>query len=463
IEQYFQVQDYAIWDVIESVNSFVLVTQTTSAEDGAITTTISSLVTAEEKIIKENNVKAKSMILMALLNEHLMTFSQYKDANKVWWLQKIISQLAVLGEFISQNKYDLDTMSIDDLYNNFKTTEQQVKRTASSSSSSQNLALMSSPSTNSTNYVYTAYGVSTTSTQSSIVSTKSLDKLIRSQTTNNSKKGLGYESYHAAPPPPTGLFSPPKNDMSYSVLEEFKQPHFESYGPKIESPIMVEKKTGVPTIPKVKVIRPKQQEKLVRKTVRPRPVNTARPINTARLRPVNTSRPNSTVVNAIRGHPQKEDQGYVDSGCSRHMTGNMYYLLEDMLPLAEEQKEEELPVKELLKLMCDKKNNVLFTDTRCFILSPDFKLTDESQVLLKVPGRNNMYSVDMKNIIPKESLTCLVAKATLDESILCLMHKKYGLVVTDNYSRYTWVFFLASKDETSGILSMFITDVTPPN
>nr|GFA16481.1 ribonuclease H-like domain-containing protein [Tanacetum cinerariifolium] len=358
-------------------------------------------------------------------------------------LQKIISQLAVLGEFISQNKYDLDTMSIDDLYNNFKTTEQQVKRTASSSSSSQNLALMSSPSTNSTNYVYTAYGVSTTSTQSSIVSTKSLDKLIRSQTTNNSKKGLGYESYHAAPPPPTGLFSPPKNDMSYSVLEEFKQPHFESYGPKsprmlvkifpmslrnilmllwlrieFKSPIMVEKKTGVPTIPKVKVIRPKQQEKLVRKTVRPRPVNTARPINTARLRPVNTSRPNSTVVNAIRGHPQKEDQGYVDSGCSRHMTGNMYYLLEDMLPLAEEQKEEELPVKELLKLMCDKKNNVLFTDTRCFILSPDFKLTDESQVLLKVPGRNNMYSVDMKNIIPKESLTCLVAKATLDESIL---------------------------------------------
>ncbi|GJY20980.1 putative ribonuclease H-like domain-containing protein [Tanacetum coccineum] len=76
--------------------------------------------------------------------------------------------------------------------------------------------------------------------------------------------------------------------------------------------------------------------------------------------------------------------------------------------------------------MCDKKNSVLFTDTGCFVLSPDFKLADESQVLLKVPRKNNMYSVDMKNIIPKESLTCLVAKATLDESML--WHKRLGHV-----------------------------------
>ncbi|GJU41210.1 ribonuclease H-like domain-containing protein [Tanacetum coccineum] len=45
--------------------------------------------------------------------------------------------------------------------------------------------------------------------------------------------------------------------------------------------------------------------------------------------------------------------------------------------------------------MCDKKNNVLFTDIGCFVLSPDFKLADESQILLKVPRKKNMYSVDM--------------------------------------------------------------------
>nr|GEW40315.1 hypothetical protein [Tanacetum cinerariifolium] len=50
--------------------------------------------------------------------------------------------------------------------------------------------------------------------------------------------------------------------------------------------------------------------------------------------------------------------------------------------------------------MCDKKNSVLFTDTECVVLSPDFKLLDESQVLLKVPRNNNMYSFDLKNIVP---------------------------------------------------------------
>ncbi|GKG15569.1 hypothetical protein Tco_0357892 [Tanacetum coccineum] len=51
--------------------------------------------------------------------------------------------------------------------------------------------------------------------------------------------------------------------------------------------------------------------------------------------------------------------------------------------------------------MCDKKNSVLFTNTRCFVLSLDFKLADENQVLLKVPRKNNMYGVDMKNIFHK--------------------------------------------------------------
>ncbi|GKD90819.1 putative ribonuclease H-like domain-containing protein, partial [Tanacetum coccineum] len=101
-------------------------------------------------------------------------------------------------------------------------------------------------------------------------------------------------------------------------------------------------------------------------------------------------------------------------------------LMKDMLPLGDELKEAKLPVKELLKLMCDKKNSVLFTDTECFVLSPDFKLPDESQVLLKVPRKNNMYSVDMKNIVPRESLTCLVAKATHDESML--WHRRLGHV-----------------------------------
>ncbi|GKF53049.1 hypothetical protein Tco_0159959, partial [Tanacetum coccineum] len=112
-------------------------------------------------------------------------------------LQKIVSQLAILGEIISQedlnlnflrsppsewnthvvvwrNKPDLDTMSFDDLYDNFKIVEQEVKRTesssSSSSSSSQNMDFVSSPSR--TNEFNTAYGVSTANTQISPASTQ---------------------------------------------------------------------------------------------------------------------------------------------------------------------------------------------------------------------------------------------------------------------------------------------------
>ncbi|GJY23468.1 putative ribonuclease H-like domain-containing protein [Tanacetum coccineum] len=184
--------------------------------------------------------------------------------------------------------------------------------------------------------------------------------------------------------------------------------------------------------------------------------------------------------------------------------------------------------------ICDKKNNVLFTDTECLVLSSDFKLLDESQVLLKVPRKDNIYSVDLKSVVPTGDLTCLIAKATIDESntwhrrlghinfktmnklvkgnlvkglpskifendhscVACqkgkqhkasyktklvnsiskplhmlhmdlfgptnvksLMKKSYCLVVTDDFSRFSWVFFLATKDETSGILKTFITEI----
>ncbi|GJV15024.1 ribonuclease H-like domain-containing protein [Tanacetum coccineum] len=76
--------------------------------------------------------------------------------------------------------------------------------------------------------------------------------------------------------------------------------------------------------------------------------------------------------------------------------------------------------------MCDKKNSVLFTDTACIVLSPDFKLTNENHVLLKVPRKDNMYSVDLKNVVPQGGLTCLFAKATPDESNL--WHRRLGHV-----------------------------------
>ncbi|GJR49131.1 putative ribonuclease H-like domain-containing protein [Tanacetum coccineum] len=257
-----------------------------------------------------------------------------------------------------------------------------------------------------------------------------------------------------------------------------------------------------------------------------------------------------------------KNKGIVDSGCSRHMTGNKAYLVDyqdynggpvafggskgyitgkGKIRTGKLDFEDVCFVKELqlfnlfsVSQMCDKKNKVLFTDTECLVLSPDFKLPDENQVLLKVPRQNNMYSFNLENIVPSGGLACLIAKATVDESnkwhrrlghvnfknlnklvkgnlvrglpskifqndhtcVACqkgkqhkasckaklvssisqplqllhmdlfgptsvrsINHKTYCLVITDDFSRFSWVFFLRTKDETSGILKDFIRQI----
>ncbi|GKE11688.1 hypothetical protein Tco_1415239, partial [Tanacetum coccineum] len=63
---------------LENSNSWVSVPQTTQ-ENGTSVTKMSVPVTAEEKTNKKNDVKARSLLLMALPNEHQLTFSQYID------------------------------------------------------------------------------------------------------------------------------------------------------------------------------------------------------------------------------------------------------------------------------------------------------------------------------------------------------------------------------------------------
>nr|GEW54043.1 hypothetical protein [Tanacetum cinerariifolium] len=72
----------------------------------------------------------------------------------------------------------------------------------------------------------------------------------------------------------------------------------------------------------------------------------------------------------------------------------------------------------------------------------------------RTPRQHNMYSTDLNNVIPHKDLTCLVAKASADECML--WHRR---LVTDDFSRFTWNFFLKTKDETSGILRNFITEI----
>ncbi|GJU88797.1 putative ribonuclease H-like domain-containing protein [Tanacetum coccineum] len=180
----------------------------------------------------------------------------------------------------------------------------------------------------------------------------------------------------------------------------------------------------------------------------------------------------------------------VDSGCSSHMTSNKAYLsdYEDFnggfVAFGSDPKGGKITGKGKIKT----KNSVLFTESECLILSPSFKLLDESQVVLRAPRKDDVYSLDLKNIVPSgghlvrglaskvfvNGRTCVACKkgkkhkasckAKLDRIIrkpLELLHmdlfrpvsiesinkKRYCLVVTDDFSRFSWVFFLATKDD----------------
>ncbi|GJX66810.1 putative ribonuclease H-like domain-containing protein [Tanacetum coccineum] len=608
IEQYIQMIDNALWEVIENGETLAK----TKIIKGVMAEM--PITTAEEKAQRRLEVKARSTLMMGIPNEHQLKFNSIKDAKKLLEavekrfemldqtfdrLQKHMSQLELLDEKLSQedvnqellrslssewnthavvwrNKVDLDTMSMDDLYNNLKVYEPEDKGMSSSSSNTQNMAFVSSSNNNSSStngavnnahastqvndayskninnlsdaiiYVFfasqpnspqlvhedlqqihlddmkemdlrwqmvmltmrarrflknigrklTVNGNETigfdkfkvechnyhmrrhfarecralrnqdnkkkessrksvpveTSTSTALVSCDGLggydwsDQAEEgpnyalmafsslssvSEIVDNCKKGLGYENYNAVPPPYTGNFMPSIPDLSFTGLDEF---------------------VNKPVVENCKAMSSEEEPK---------------------------------------GNPQMnlQDQGVIDSGCSRHKIGNMSYLI-------------------------------------------DYEEIDGGYVAFGGnPKEGKSYE---NNIVPKGGLTCLFAKATSDESklwhrrlghlyfktmnklvkgnlvrglpskffendqtcVACqkgkhhkascksktensislplhLLHmdlfgptfvkslkkKMYCLVVTDDYSRFTWVFFLATKDETSDILKSFITRI----
>ncbi|GJY10165.1 putative ribonuclease H-like domain-containing protein [Tanacetum coccineum] len=164
------------------------------------------------------------------------------------------------------------------------------------------------------------------------------------------------------------------------------------------------------------------------------------------------------------GNPEEDlkDYAIIDSGCSGSMTGDKDKLSDfkefkggyvafgndskggrisgkgtiktscldfEKVSYVEELKFNLLSVSQI----CDKKHNVLFTDKECLILSPKFKFVDEDLVILRAPRKNDVYSLDLKNIIPSGGITCLVAKATEDEAVL--WHRRLGHVNFKNINK----------------------------
>ncbi|GKD22267.1 hypothetical protein Tco_1223970, partial [Tanacetum coccineum] len=344
--------NYTLWDIIENENSFKPEAKTTEVE-GTTTTIMSGPVSADEKLQKRNDVKARSMLLMTLPSEHLLTFNQYKDAQTMFAaiqarfgsneatnktrktllkqmyenfnapstesldsilnrLQKIINlkqihedeleemdlkwQLALLSirarRFFQKTSKKItinpnDTAGYDkskvECYNYHKTChfarECRGPRNHDSSNRNQDnsrrtvkvedtsfkamLAIdgvgfdwsfMADDEVPTDIALMALLNSELNKSKSDLANYKRglasveerLDffKKNESQIPENSKKGLGYENYNAVPPPPTGLFAPPKIDLSNTGLEEFKEPKFEGYGPKASKNV----NTGAPII-----------------------------------------------------------------------------------------------------------------------------------------------------------------------------------------------------------------------
>ncbi|GJY36589.1 hypothetical protein Tco_0421967 [Tanacetum coccineum] len=161
-----------------------IVTKTVDGNETVIPPT-----SVEKKAQRRAELKARSTLLNALPNEHQLKFNSYKDAKilmqaienrfggntttkktqknllKQQYENFAASSTETMHTIMWRNKIEIETLSLDDLFNNLKAYESEVKGTSSSTTNLHNVAFLSSSSTNSaTRAVNTAQGVNTAST-----------------------------------------------------------------------------------------------------------------------------------------------------------------------------------------------------------------------------------------------------------------------------------------------------------
>nr|GEW00757.1 hypothetical protein [Tanacetum cinerariifolium] len=531
---------YSLWEVILNGD----LSPPTKIVDGAVQIIAPTI--AEQRLAKKNKLKAKRTLLMALSDKHQLKFNIHKDAETLMEaiekrfggnkeikkvqktllkqqyenfsgtsseildqihdrLQKLISQLEILGETISQkdinlkflrslpsewkthtliwrNKANLEEQSLDDLFNNLKIYEAELKGSSTSSQNTQNITFVYSNNIDSTNescdavggydwsfqageeptnYALMAYASSGSSSSSGLdnevapcskacskayatlqthydnltvefrksqfdvlsyktglednalvelrkkfkkakkerdnlkltlekfqTSSKNLSKLLESQVSD--KPGLGFnsqvfdcEKLHSHDSD-NSVPRSPENDRykTGQGYHDVPPPYTETENESVPK----QKETSfVPTTEHVKTHR--ESVKLVE-----------HPKQAENLRTNNQQSRDFEEINggyvAFGGNPK----GGKNSSKGKIKTGKLdfndvYFVKELKFNLFS------------VSLMCDKKNSVLFTNTECVVLSFDYKPPDENHVLFRVPRENNMYNVDLKNVVPSGDLT----------------------------------------------------------
>ncbi|GJU37656.1 retrovirus-related pol polyprotein from transposon TNT 1-94 [Tanacetum coccineum] len=503
--------------------------------------------TTKQKLARKNELKAKSTLMLAISDEHLLKFHACKDAKSLWEaiknsqegldktydrFQKLISQLEIHGEVISQedanlkllrslpsawnnialimrNKSDLDTLSMDDLYNNLKVYESEIKGQTSSSSNSHNVAFVSSDNSSSTNEtVNTAHSVFAASSKDQASTTSYADDIDAddlkemdlkwqvAMLTMRSYRGKSFARECRAPRNQgnrnrddprrnapaekasqlysNGLYIQTEALNKYnlnnrlsnririfeaqdSFVHERNEAVYASENgtttsmPEIETSIsktskdIVEKpKTIRPSAPIIEewdtnsdndsVFRPKSdqtkpkftkinfvksgenvksvnKENTHRQVEYPRKSQSPRAVAQSQDSAVNATRQSSPGSSQLQfiWRPKGNVIDHISKDSGSYMLKRFDYVdLQAGLRLSRNN-------GGFVAYGGSPKGVTITGKTECLVLSPDFKLLDKSQVLLKVPRHDNMYSFDLKNVIPSVAVNtaCYVQNRVL--------------------------------------------------
>nr|GEZ27162.1 ribonuclease H-like domain-containing protein [Tanacetum cinerariifolium] len=389
--------NYSLWEAILNGDSHI----PTRVIDGFVQPIAPT--TAEQKLAKKNELKVRGTLLIALPDKHQLKFNIHKDAKSLMEaiekrIQKFISKLEILGESLSQedinmkflrslptewrthtliwrNKADMEDQSLDELFTNLKIYEAEVKSLYSTSHTTQNIDFVSSHNTDSTNKSVSA--VASVSAASSKTLASNLHNV------DNLSDAVIY-SFFASQSNSSQLDNDDLKQIDANDLEEMdlKKSQFD----------VLSYKTGLEFV-EARLVVYQQNENVFDEDIKLLKLDVMLRDNAlvfdsedkSEGEPMPTPKAPSFVQTFVHGKPPRKSVKPVE-----HPT----------------------PAENL------RKDILKSRDTECIVLSSDFKLPDENYALLRVLRENNMYNVDLKNIVPSEDLTCFFEKATLDESNL---------------------------------------------
>ncbi|GJU74281.1 putative ribonuclease H-like domain-containing protein [Tanacetum coccineum] len=406
IEQYFHMTDYSLWEVIKNGNKVLKRTVGETEQEFEPTT-------AEEKQDMRNEMKARGTLLTTLPNKDQLKLHSYKNAKLLMeaiekryggnreskkvqrTLLKSLPSEWKTHALILRNKQEIETISLDNLYNNLKIYEPKILRPSSTSQNPQNVAFVSSNITNSNSNTNeadnTTYGVSAAHTQSNPTSGDNLKEMdlqwemamltIRARRfikrtgrkLDVNGQTVGFDSYQVGEEHLTNfaLMAHTSSGSSSSLDSETVETKSESANVKVMENAENLKLLGRTVLDlqslRIRILMMKVRATHNRKSTRKKELLTV--VTKGRI-----------------------------SGKGKIKTGTLDF------------------------------DNVYF----CKELKYNF-LLDESQVSLRVQEKENIYSVDLKSVVPTKGLTCLIDEATIDESNL--WHRRLGRINFKNMNK----------------------------